>query len=159
MTAQTFVYPFYQEDHLRRGRTVFRPVVRFSIGAVRPIVDALVDTGCEPVLADSSLALIAGIDLSNPIDVERIGIGGGLVEARFVEVTGHLHPPVGIDAEPIAWTLDVGFIDSWRPLYPCLLGNVGFLDRFTTTVSRFAQATAVEPSDTFDDRFGSPLAP
>jgi hypothetical protein len=77
MTAQTFVYPFYQEDHLRRGRTVFRPVVRFSIGAVRPIVDALVDTGCEPVLADSSLALIAGIDLSNPIDVERIGIAGG----------------------------------------------------------------------------------
>lgn len=55
----------------------------------------------------------------------------------------------------MTWKLDVGFIDDWRPLYPLLRGNVGFLDQFTTTVSRFAQATAVEALDVFDSRFGT----
>ena len=70
-----------------------RPVVRLSIGDPTIIVDALVDSGSEHVLADSSLAIAAGISLDNPIDVEQIGIGGGFVEARFVEVVAHLHPP------------------------------------------------------------------
>jgi hypothetical protein len=55
----------------------------------------------------------------------------------------------------MSWDLEVGFIAQWRPLYPCILGNVGFLDRFTVTLSRFSQATAVEPMESFDDRFGS----
>ena len=37
---------------------------------------------------------------------------------------------------------------------PVLLGSVGFLDRFTVTASRFAQAIAVEGRDAFDERFG-----
>ena len=65
---------------------------------------------------------------------------------------------MGVDLDLIAWDLDIGFIDGWRPLYPCILGNVGFLDRFTVTISRFAQATAVEPVETFDDRFGLPTS-
>jgi hypothetical protein len=36
-----------------------------------------------------------------------------------------------------------------------LLGSVGFLDRFTVTASRFAQAVAVEEHTTFDERFGT----
>jgi hypothetical protein len=31
MIERPFVYPFYPEEHLRRGRTVLRPVVRISI--------------------------------------------------------------------------------------------------------------------------------
>ena len=85
-------------------------------------------------------------------------MGGGIVEARFMPVTAYLHPPMGVDLDLIAWDLDIGFIDGWRPLYPCILGNVGFLDRFTVTISRFAQATAVEPVETFDDRFGLPTS-
>jgi hypothetical protein len=156
MNPPLLIFPFYQEDHIRRGRAVLRPVARFSIGAAQPVVSALIDTGSEHVLADSTLALIAGVNLDDPVDVEELGIGGGFVRARFVEVTGILHPPDGQQAEPVSWTLDVGFIDDWRPLYPVLLGNVGFLDRFTVTVSRFAQATVVEPLDTFDIRFGAP---
>jgi hypothetical protein len=40
-----------------------------------------------------------------------------------------------------------------------LLGSIGFLDRFTITASRFAQAVAVEDRDAFDERFGPPSAP
>jgi hypothetical protein len=156
MIDGSFVYPFYAEAHLRRGRTVLRPVVRMSIADTTVIVDALVDTGSEHVLADSALAIAAGVDLDHPVDVEEIGLGGGVVEARFVAVTAYLHPPTAIDTALPAWDLDVGFIDGWRPLYPCILGNVGFLDRFTVTVSRLAQATAVEAAAAFDERFGSP---
>ena len=70
-------------------------------------------------------------------------------------VTAHLHPPGATDGDPVAWDLDVGFIDGWRPLFPCILGNVGFLDRFTVAISRFAQATAVEALEAFDARFGT----
>ena len=156
MIDRPLVYPFYEEAHFRRGRTVQRPVVLVSIGDPNLTFDALVDSGSEHVLADSTLAFAAGIDLSDPIDIEEIGLGGGIVEARFMPVTGYLHPPTSADLEPIAWDLDVGFIDGWRPLYPCILGNVGFLDRFTVTISRFAQATAIEPVEVFDDRFGLP---
>jgi hypothetical protein len=46
------------------------------------------------------------------------------------------------------------FVDGWHSDGLVLLGSVGFLDRFTVTASRFAQAVAVEDRDAFDDRFG-----
>ncbi len=116
MIDRALVYPFYEEVHLRRGRTVQRPVVLVSIGDPSLTFDALVDSGSEHVLVDSTLAFAAGIDLSDPIDIEEIGVGGGIVEARFMPVTGYLHPPKAAELEPIAWDLDVGFIDGWRPL-------------------------------------------
>ena len=76
------------------------------------------------------------------------------MEARFVTVTGHLHAPAEVSTPLVSWQLDVGFIDSWRPLYPVILGNVRFIDEFTVTVNRFAQATAIEPRDRFDQLFG-----
>ena len=153
-----YVYPFASEVHLRRGRTVLRPVVRVALADPALVLNALVDTGSEHVLADSSIAVAAGLDLTRPIDVEEIGLGGGVVEARFAEVTGFLHTPGDSHAQPVSWTLEVGFVDDWRPVYPCILGNIGFLDQFTVTISRFAQATAVERREAFDDRFDTTLA-
>jgi hypothetical protein len=43
------------------------------------------------------------------------------------------------------------------PPLPWLYPSVGFLDQFTVTASRFAQAVAVEHRDAFDDRFGAVL--
>jgi hypothetical protein len=48
--------------------------------------------------------------------------------------------------------------DGWHSFGLVLLGNVGFLDHFTVTASRFSQAVAVEDRDRFDDRFGLVLA-
>ena len=42
-------------------------------------------------------------------------------------------------------------------LWTVLLGSVGFLDQFTVTASRFAQAVAIEDRDAFDERFGPVL--
>lgn len=52
------------------------------------------------------------------------------------------------------WEAQVGFVQGWHSYSFVLLGSVGFLDRFTVTASRFAQAIAVEERETFDDRFG-----
>ncbi len=37
-----------------------------------------------------------------------------------------------------------------------LLGQRGFLDQFTVSMSQFAQLTAVEEREEFDKRFGVP---
>lgn len=155
MIRSPLLYPFYAETHLRRGRTVLRPVVPVAIGDEHLVVDALVDTGSEHVLADASLALATGISLDDPVDVEEIGLGGGIVRANFVQVTAWLHPPAGHHHAPVNWELDVGFIRDWRPLYPMILGSVGFLHEFTVTLSRHAHATAVEHRDEFHRRFGT----
>jgi hypothetical protein len=49
--------------------------------------------------------------------------------------------------------------EGWHSDGLILLGSIGFLDRFTITASRFAQAVAVEDRDAFDERFGPPSAP
>lgn len=56
------------------------------------------------------------------------------------------------------WQTEVGFIDGWHSDGLVLLGSMGFLDHFTVTASRFAQAIAIEERETFDDRFGVVLA-
>ncbi len=65
-----------------------------------------------------------------------------------------VHPHDGEIHEYREWKAQVGFIESWHSYSFVLLGSVGFLDRFTVTASRFAQAIAVENYDTFDERFG-----
>ena len=49
-------------------------------------------------------------------------------------------------------------MQDWHSDGFVLLGSVGFLDQFTVTASRFAQAVAVEERDAFDDRFGPVLS-
>jgi len=63
------------------------------------------------------------------------------------------HHDAGPD-ERREWEALIGFVEDWHSDGLVLLGSVGFLDRFTVTASRFAQATAVEDRDVFDNRFG-----
>ena len=66
--------------------------------------------------------------------------------------------PKGEDDSYIEWQSPVGFIPNWHSYGFVLLGNVGFLDQFTVTASRFAQAVAIEDRDAFDERFGTILS-
>lgn len=56
------------------------------------------------------------------------------------------------------WQAPVGFVSTWRPTFPVLLGQVGFLDRFTVTMSRYSQSLVVEEVDVLATRFGIPPA-
>lgn len=157
--AFPWLYP-YQEDGPRRESVVLRPVVPITLVGtdVAPTALALVDSGSEHLLAAPWLAVAAGVDPDASGDRLSLGIGGDTVGARFVSLTLRLHPVGADDDEFVDWQADVGFVTTWRPTWPMLLGQVGFLDRFTVTMSRQAQLTAVEKWEMFDQRFGVPVA-
>lgn len=46
-----------------------------------------------------------------------------------------------------------GVIREWRPTFQVVLGQLGFMDHFTVTMSRHAQETAVEAVTEYDKRF------
>lgn len=149
-----WLYPF-QEDGPRLNTVVLRPIVPVSlIGTdTAPPSLALVDSGCERVLAAPWLATAAGVDLKEAHRRLLLGIGGQTVEVRFVDLVLRLHAPDGSEEDYAEWQAEVGFVHHWRPTWPVIVGQVGFLDTFTVTMSRLAQQLAVEAADTFDERF------
>lgn len=149
------MYP-YQEDGPRLGSVVLRPVVPVTLVGedVAPASLALVDSGSEHILAAPWLASSVGIDPKQSQRRLNLGIGGETVEVRFADLSLRLHPPGGSDEEYVEWQAEVGFVHHWRPTWPILVGQVGFLDKFTITMSRLAQQVAVEAGEEFDRRFG-----
>lgn len=152
----------YQEDGPRLGSIVHRPVVPVAlVGAdVSSTVYALVDSGCSHVLAAPWLADAAGIDPKASGRTILLGIGGTSVTVEFADARLRLMAPSDAgDDVFVEWQAEVGFLHQWRPTWPMLVGQVGFFDQFTVTMSRFALQTAVEPTEMFDERFGVPPAP
>jgi hypothetical protein len=148
-------YP-YEDEAERAGVMVKRPVV-----AITPVgreggttVTALVDSGCEHVLAAPWVAMATGSDPQGAHRSLPLGIGGDNVSVQFVDLTLRLHPPGGTDDEFVEWQTEVGFVNKWRPPWPMIVGQVGFFDAFTVTMSRYAMELAVEAADTYDARFG-----
>jgi hypothetical protein len=117
----------------------------------------LIDTGADSILASDYLAEQVGVDLDDHDGETTLGVGGHVVAVRYKTISLRLYPK-GEDDPYREWQAQVGFIPNWHSYGFVLLGSVGFLDQFTVTVSRFAQAVAVEERDAFDDRFGPLLS-
>lgn len=118
------------------------------------MLDGLVDTGADAILASDLLADQVGVDLSDHEGETSHAVGGHTLTARYKTIALRLHPHDGEIHEYREWEAQVGFIENWHSYSFVLLGSVGFLDGFTVTASRFAQAIAIENHDTFDKRFG-----
>lgn len=127
-------------------------------GEVSDGLYALVDSGCHHVLAAPWLADATGVDPKATSRELDLGIGGSKVKVRFADLRVRLLAPDGTDDQYVEWEAEVGFFDQWRPTFSMILGQKGFLDQFTVTMSLFALQTAVEPVEEFDQRFGVPLA-
>jgi hypothetical protein len=158
-----WLYP-YREDtqSTRLGEPVFRPFVQISLAqgnGTTTLLDGLIDTGADAVLASDLLAEQLGIDLSDHEGETPHAVGGRTLRARYKTVSLRLHPRDGALHEYQEWEAQVGFVQGWHSYSLVLLGSVGFLDRFTVTASRFAQAVAVEERAAFDERFGTILSP
>ena len=159
VVGERWRYSYFEEPELRRDRVVFRPVVPVTLAGlpVERALDGLVDSGSESTLVASWVADLIGLDLTQPDEVLRIGVGGTSVEARFVEVDLRLHRwPNIADGDYVTWRAEIGFVSPWRPLYPVLLGQRGFFDEFTVTCSRQALELSIEDADTYDRRFTDP---
>ncbi len=136
---------------------MFRPFVPISLcagGQSTWQLTGLVDTGADAILASDLLADQLGVDLDDHDGETSHAVGGRVVTARYKTIGLRLHPPDAERSEYLEWRAEVGFIAGWHSDGLVLLGSVGFLDRFTVTASRFAQAIAVEDRDAFDERFG-----
>lgn len=76
-----------------------------------------------------------------------------VLEIRFADVVLRLGR-YGSPDQFVEWRAEVGFMHEWEPPWPAVLGQRGFLDQFTVTMSRLSQAIAIEHTSAFDDRFG-----
>lgn len=161
LPAFPWLYP-YVEDGPRLDQVVHRPIVSTALvgdtGEASDGLYALVDSGCSHVLAAPWVAYAAGVEPKMSDRTLQLGIGGGTVSVRFVDLKVRLIAPGGTDEQFIEWDTEVGFLDQWKPTFPMILGQRGFLDQFTVTMSQFSLMTAVEEREKFDERFGVPTA-
>jgi len=118
---------------------------------------ALVDSGSEHVLAAPWLRTALELSDIEPLRRMPLGMGGETIMVDFLDIRLRLHPPAGDQDLYVEWATEVGFVSRWRPYWSVLLGQTGFLDQFTATLHRQAQALAIEEFDAFDRRFGSRL--
>lgn len=153
-----WLYP-YREDaqSTRLDGPVFRPFVPISLvhgdRSTLPLT-GLIDTGADSILASNLIADELGVDLDDHDGEVTHAVGGRIVAARYKTVGLRLYPSDAEEPIHVEWDAQVGFVEGWHSDGLALLGSVGFLDRFTVTASRFAQAVAVEDRDVFDQRFG-----
>jgi hypothetical protein len=158
-----WLYPYREDPQaVRLGEPVFRPFVYVSLACGEQsttLLEGLIDTGADAVLASDLLAEQLEIDLADNEGETPHAVGGRTLMARYKTVSLRLHPRDGSLREYREWEAQVGFVQGWHSYSLVLLGSVGFLDYFTVTASRFAQAVAVEDRDAFDERFGSVLSP
>lgn len=154
-----WIYPYRSDSQSTRlGKDVLRPFVLVSLAAgdqTTPILRGLVDTGADGILASDLLADQLGIDPDDHDGETTHAVGGRTAIARYRTVELRLHPPDPTSDALLAWQAPVGFITDWDNYGLVLLGSVGFLDQWTVTASRFAQAVAIEERDTFDHRFST----
>lgn len=148
-------YP-HQEDGPRLDTIVQRPIVPVTvIGAdsLAASAFALVDSGCEHILMSQGFGRTVGLDYKGSQREIDLGIGGRTQKIRFVDAVLRLHPDAGDDDDYLEWQTEVGFVPQWKPTFQVLLGQVGFLDHFTVTLSRHAQEISVEGLEVYDSRF------
>ena len=79
-------------------------------------------------------------------------------EIRFLDLKLRLYAPGGDDNDYLEWEDEIGFVRHWSPPWPILVGQMAFMKQFSVTLSRVAQAVAIEKHSAFDIRFGAPLA-
>jgi hypothetical protein len=81
-----------------------------------------------------------GLDLSASTSRLKLGIGGRSAEAIFAPVQIRLYRDHS-DEEFVRWTADIGFLTPWDAEFYVILGQVGFFDEFTVSMSRRLLAT------------------
>lgn len=154
-------------------KALLRPAVLIQLAGSNPAADtfvALVDSGCDHVLAPEWLARLIGVepDLNREVSIR---IAGASRRVRFADVTLRLCSPAASigDPEPAIvaeWQAQVGFFLDWAdPPWSLILGQSGFFDQFTVVMSRLAQRLTIEPADFHDEQYppgpaqGPPPAP
>lgn len=134
-----------------------RPIVPVSLtnGSLTSTPSlALVDSGCDHVLAAPWVATDIGVDPDGGHRERKLGLGAATHHVRFHDLTLRLYAPDGNDDHFVEWQAEVGFVREWKPSWTMLVGQTGFMSEFTVTFGRIAQQVAIDSADKFDEQFG-----
>jgi len=166
----TWVYEYREDPRPSEWdwheKALLRPIVQIRLGGEFETAEthvALVDSGCDHVLAPEWLARSIGVT-PDPNREASIRIAGQLRRIRFGDATIELCAPTqGLhDTSPPVvadWHTQVGFFLDWSdPPYTVILGQCGFFDQFTISMSRHSQRLVVLPQGHFDECFPPGIA-
>jgi hypothetical protein len=140
----------------RWGRAVFRPLVEIRVigpHGESERVFALVDSGTEYTLMMRWVAQSIGAEADTARSIP-LGLGGEVLNAAPADVELRFGPSDELEQEWVQWPTQVGVIEHWKAQWPVVLGQRGFFDQFTVTMSRHCQQIAIESRDKFDQRYG-----
>ena len=115
---------------------------------------ALIDSGCEHILASPGLARAIDANLGAASRKVDLGIGGDTVSFSFVDTVVRIHPPDASVDEFIEWETEVGFGGAWKAPWSILLGQSGFFDRFTISMHRQIARVVVDEYGAIDRTYG-----
>jgi hypothetical protein len=147
-------------------KALFRPAVLVQLAGTHTAPEtfvALVDSGCDHILAPQWIARLVGVD-PDPNREVSIRIAGAPRRVRFGDVTIRLCSPTTADGESdpeivTEWQTQMGFFLDWSdPPWSVILGQCGFFDHFTVVMSRLAQRLTVEPAEFFDEQYPPGIA-
>jgi Aspartyl protease len=86
-----WLYPYREDPHFTRmDQPIFRPFVEVSLahaGETTTVLDGLVDTGADAILASDLLAEQLGIDLEDNEGETSHGVGGKYHKAQYKTIS------------------------------------------------------------------------
>ncbi|MGH9123444.1 MAG: hypothetical protein ACRDZ8_01800 [Acidimicrobiales bacterium] len=114
---------------------------------------AIIDTGGPITVVSPAFADAVGDEAHDSGARTVLRLAGRRYDAPLFSVTLALHSSWEAPEDLRLWASMVGVLDPWPHEGTALiLGQHGFLDRFTVTFG--PQGFAVEPGETFSTRFG-----
>ena len=113
---------------------------------------ALVDSGTEYTLIQRWIAQAIGVRADDDREIP-LGIAGETLRVAPADVTFAFGPSTVTEDRWVQWSTTVGVVGHWKAQWPIVLGQRGFFDQFTVTMSRHAQMLAISECGTFDEQF------
>lgn len=119
---------------------VYRPVIPLILSFKDKSFSysALIDSGADFCLFDTSVAASLGIELQDGVRSEAFGIGGPAQEL-YIHV-------INITVDKIRYQAKVGFIKNMTQTGYGILGQVGFFDKFKVSFDYANKEIILEPS-------------
>lgn len=121
------------------GVPVRRPVVRLATTGGFYELTAVIDSGSPISVVDARFGPTLGIETSaSPAFELALRLGGASGSVPMYDVELELAPPAGVEGEPVRWRTLVAVRQDWRMPFEVLFGQLGWFDRFRTTIGSAA---------------------
>jgi hypothetical protein len=155
LADDAWLYPYtdFGEGRDFLPHPVLRAVVPVGSPGLVVTFAAIIDTGGPITVVSPAFVDAVGDEAHDTGERTVLRLAGRRYDAPLLSLTLALHSIRKVPEVPRRWASTVGMLDPWPHEGTALiLGQNGFLDRFTVTFG--PEGFAVEPGDTYGARFG-----